>query len=98
MEREELKSTLSQLHQQLQSGAGIDPEIEQLVLQLAADLDRWADPAATEAGLSAPREIPAERQSVLDRLAGLTDEFAETHPQLAEAIGRVASALSRIGI
>jgi hypothetical protein len=98
MERDQLKDTLRQLHQQLQSGEVLDPETQALLEQLSADVDNLAGRTAGNAGLAATEPVQAEKQTLLDRLLSLTDDFEDSHPQLAEAIGRVASALSRIGI
>ncbi|WP_437226119.1 DUF4404 family protein [Planctomicrobium sp. SH661] len=97
MEREELKATLLQLHQQLQSGEPVDPEIAVLVKQLSQDVNQWAAPAPATTSTPAT-EHQNRKQSLLDSLLGLTKQFEETHPELADAIGRVATALSRIGI
>lgn len=98
MEREQLKQRLGELHQELQSGSLDDPEVQELLQQLAGDIDgllqRTAEPDE-EPTETSPAD---ERQTLLDRLLGLTEEFEDSHPQLAEVIGRVASALSRIGI
>jgi len=97
IEHEELKATLQQLREQIQSGQPIDPQLATLLQQLSADVNQLTlsevesvSPLAAD-GLS-------EKQTLMDRMLGLTEEFEETHPQLAEAIGRVATALSRIGI
>lgn len=90
MDLETLKNSLRELHGELQSGARLDPETAALVRQLAADVSQLTvQPTETQA---------AERQGVLDRLLSVTEEFEESHPQLAELIGKVATALSRIGI
>jgi len=91
MEREELKQTLQQLHQQLQSGEPVDP-------QLAALLQQVSQEVILLASTTSPLPADMQKESLLDRMLGLTQEFEETHPLLAEAIGRVATAFSRIGI
>ncbi|SFJ66404.1 DUF4404 family protein [Planctomicrobium piriforme] len=95
MEREQVKATLQQLHQQIRSGGPVDPETQALLQQLADDVNLLLQKSANP---GAVKTVEPEQQSVLDRLLSFTDEFADTHPQLAEAIGRVATALSRIGI
>lgn len=91
MEHEELKATLQQLHEQIQSGKPIDPQLAELLQQLSLDINQIT-------GTSATVSDQTQQQSLLDRMLSLTEEFEETHPQLAEAIGRVATAFSRIGI
>lgn len=90
MDREELKSTLGQLHEQLQSGKPIDPEVALLLNQIASEVNLLS---ASEPAVTSP-----QKESLLDQLMGFTKDFEESHPELAETIGRVATALSRIGI
>lgn len=95
MEAEKLKQTLAELHQELaQSPTLLNDETKRLLRQLALDIDEVCEAA------SDPIEgkLPVEKEGILDQLLSLTEEFEESHPQLAEVIGRVASALSRIGI
>ncbi|MCA8997889.1 MAG: DUF4404 family protein [Planctomycetaceae bacterium] len=97
MEREQLKSTLRDLHDKLSAEESIDDETTALLQQLADDIDRLSQkPEAAEP----PKEVSLEqeKQGLLDRLLDLSEGFEESHPQLARAIGNVASALSRIGI
>lgn len=98
MEQEHLKESLQQLHQQLLSGESIDPEVQVLLKQLAVDVDALAARTFEEADRGEQATVQAEKQTLLDRMLDLTEEFEETHPRLADAIGRVATALSRIGI
>lgn len=94
MERQQLRELLQELHTQLQTGAPVDPETATLLKTLAQDVDRAA---ATPSTAAAP--IPAvDHQSLLDRMLSVTEDFEESHPQLAEIIGRMATTLSRIGI
>jgi hypothetical protein len=97
-DQEQLKATLRQLHQQLQGGEAIDPELQALLQQLSDDVASLTQPADAASLEQAAIPLEERRQSALDRLLGLTSEFEESHPQLAAAIGNVAAALSRIGI
>ncbi|MEW4488392.1 DUF4404 family protein [Thalassoglobus sp. JC818] len=96
MERKRLIETLNELHQELaNSREEVDPETQALLKQLSSDIDRICA-AETE---EQPEPVSSSKQeSMIDQLLGLTDEFEESHPRLAEIVGRVASALSRIGI
>jgi len=96
MEYEELKQTLHDLHQQLQNGAPVDPQLAELIQQLSRDVSQVAASGEIPAAASTPADL--EKETLLDRMLSLTQEFEETHPKLAEAIGRVATAFSRIGI
>ncbi len=98
MEREQLKETLSELHQELgESPELVDDETKALIQQLAADIQLVCSPESTETE-DVNEQVQIEKEGVLDQLLGLTEEFEESHPKLAEVIGRVATALSRIGI
>lgn len=97
MERHHLKETLTELHQELAAAqTAVDSETKTLLRQLAADIDRICD---LEPPVDAVDEaVPVEKEGLLDQLLNLTEEFEESHPKLADVIGRVATALSRIGI
>ena len=97
MEQEQLKTTLRELHAELVDGESVDEETAALLQQLAEDIDRLSHPPAA-AEKEPVQDSEQERQGILDRLLDLSEGFEESHPQLARAIGNVASALSRIGI
>lgn len=97
MEREHLKQRLEELHAQLRAGGEIDAETQGLLQQLADDIDALLlTVEAPQGDDQSSRE--SERQSLLDRLMAVGSEFEESHPTLAATIGRVANALSNIGI
>ena len=97
MERNELKETLTELHRELAAApAVIDSETKSLLKQLASDIDQICDADAPEQVES--EVVPEEKEGMLDQLLSLTEEFEDSHPQLADVIGRIATALSRIGI
>ena len=97
MERQKLKETLTELHSELEaSNEPVDEETLALLRQVATDIDKVC---LTESPVT--EEVPPvveEKEGMLDQLLSLTEEFEESHPKLAEVIGKVASALSRIGI
>ena len=98
MERHNLKETLTELHQELAAApTAVDGETKALLQQLATDIDRICD--VPEPTVDADATVaPEEKEGVLDQLLSLTEEFEESHPKLADVIGRIATALSRIGI
>ncbi len=103
MGREELKQTLLQLQSQLQGDAqeastSLDPETRALLQQVSNDVSGLLQASDTETAPVLPPEFQNDRDSVLDDLLGVTKQFEESHPKLAELIGQMASALSRIGI
>jgi hypothetical protein len=42
--------------------------------------------------------VPAESGGIVERLVEASKDFEENHPGLVSAIGRLADALSRIGV
>ncbi len=98
MERQKLKETLAELHQELAASPDtVDDETKTLLKQLATDIDLVCVAEVTDSGQDST-PVPEQKEGMLDQLLDLTSEFEESHPKLAEVIGRVATALSRIGI
>jgi hypothetical protein len=88
MPQENLKQTLQSLHEELSTGAPVDPEVRAQLQQLAAEIEvvlRQSPPAGDE-------------QTLLDRVTGVAAPFEETHPKLAAILGRIADGLSQLGI
>lgn len=87
MTRTRLRDTLDALEQELerteQLDAGAREQLERVVAEAREVLER------TE---------PGEGGSLLDRLREAKRDFEQEHPALAETIGRVATALSNLGI
>lgn len=103
MEKQQLKVTLEQLHEELARSGEVDEEMQSLLRQLAADIQSTLDQSAADEGNadSADSDTSAgenEDGSLIDQLTDVASRFEETHPQLATAIGRVADALSQLGI
>ncbi len=93
-----LKDTLNELHQELSSGTPVDSETQALLVQVSADIQQFLAHQTTSAKDEVELATKPEKESLLDQTLSLTEEFEESHPKLAEIIGRIASALSRIGI
>jgi hypothetical protein len=96
---EELRKTLAHLHKQLESEAPIAVEtralLQEAMLEITDALERAsADSASTTASTASSDEEP----SLLDRLSQMAEEFEESHPAISAAVGRVATALSNLGI
>ena len=96
MELNKLKETLIELHEELNAApAEIDQETQALLKQISSDINQLFPSGERQRAA----ELETDHQAgLIDRLMHLTDEFEESHPRLAEVIGRVATALSRIGI
>lgn len=93
MPQEELKKSLASLHQELASSPSVDPELRELLVRLAEDIDDVLHPAAPP-----PEEENNADESLVDRVKHAAEHFEESHPQLAALIGRMADSLSQLGI
>lgn len=91
MKTDDLHSTLQQLHEELARARRVDPESERLLRELMADISKLI-------GDNKAGNLPAESAGVVDRLVDASKGFEENHPGLVAAIGRLADALSRIGV
>jgi hypothetical protein len=86
MDRDRLRTLLTELHRELGSADRLDAESRALVEQVLADVDRL-DTAASQGQAANDGDL---RDLVL--------KLESEHPRLAAAIGQVADALGRIGI
>lgn len=82
-----LRQTLEQLHEELEQADSLDPGSRELLREVMGDIREALD-----------RPQTSESASLLDRLREATGEFEESHPRLTAAVGRVADALSNLGI
>ncbi len=90
---EELRDTLAQLHEQLESGDPAQGETRDLLQEALGEIQGALDRAGTGEQPSSDDDL-----TLRDRLSRMTEDFEEEHPKLAAAIGRVADALSNLGI
>ncbi len=90
---EELRDTLAHLHEQLESGGPVQGESRELLQEALGEIQGALDRAGT-----GEQPSSADDPTLRDRLARMTEDFEEEHPKLAAAIGRVADALSNLGI
>lgn len=88
MPRRRLQESLEDLERELERAETLDAAARQRLDQLLTEARRV---------LEASREDD-EEPSLLDRLREATREFEEEHPALAETVGRLATALSNMGI
>lgn len=88
MSRENLRNTLAQLHQQLDSTEPIDADLRGELERTLVEIREVVD-----------RARPDEEASPLgEQLEAVALRFEQSHPVLAQAIGRVVNALSAMGI
>jgi hypothetical protein len=90
MEKEQLVSTLNQLHAELSKAQKIDRQTLALLETLTQDIQQLLE-RSTE-----PTE--QEKEPVAHGLHDLLLRFEAEHPQLSVMLGRIADGLSRMGI
>ncbi len=84
--RESLEETLKNLHEQLAAEKQLDPDQVAMLRSAAEEIEQTLDRAdVSSAGLA--QEMQTKSAS-----------FSETHPMLAQTIGRIADLLSQMGI
>jgi hypothetical protein len=91
MEESELRNTLAALHGELADRGQVDDDTRALLKTLTDDIHRLLD--AKNAG-----ESTSAGEPLAERTQDLVLKFGSDHPQLAEALNRVASALANMGI
>jgi len=94
-----LRERVDALHQQLSGPDSLDAadraSLESLLADVARVLER-DDEAQDEARDEA--DSAETHESLVDQLREAAESFEEQHPSLTELVGRVADALSRLGI
>ncbi len=93
MPREQLRRTLTRLHEELGREERLDRETLALLREVLGDIETRleAEGAPTE-------ETPDDEDSLADRLKEAARDFEASHPQLTEAVGRLADALAGMGL
>jgi predicted nucleic acid-binding Zn-ribbon protein len=87
--RTRLRETLEELESELEQAEALAPQSRERLAHVLGEVRELLGEDVE------PRE---EHRSLLDRLREATREFEEEHPALAETVGRVATALSNLGI
>ena len=90
MDKQRLLETLAELRAEVAKAESVDPETAELLESAMRDLQAELD---KRGGKASPKIEPAS--------SGLKDamlKFEAEHPQLSEAVGKVADALAAMGI
>lgn len=95
---EELRKTLAHLHEQLENEGPVAPETRTLLQAAMLEITETLERASGESTTAAPAAGSDGDPSLLDRLSQMAEEFEESHPEISAAVGRVATALSNLGI
>ena len=94
MATSELRDHLAQLHEELEQTASVDEASRRLLVEGLHDIQQILDRGESEGD-----EAKAEGEpGLVERLRAATRDFEESHPTLTTAVGRVADALSNLGI
>ncbi len=88
MQKEQLQATLRRLHDELSRTEGVEPDTLARLRTITDEMQRALD----------EREDPADVESSASGLKSLLLKFESEHPQMSDAIGRVADALAAMGI
>lgn len=94
--RQDLRATLTELHDQLEVAESIDAESMAMLRQALADIEQALSRRPISSEVS-PMESQA-RRSLVRRLTDAARGFEATHPTLSGAIGGVVDALAQMGI
>ena len=89
MPRTRLRQTLEELEQELERAGPVDERSRELLEHVVAEVREI---------LARTEEPGDEERSLRDRLTEATEAFETEHPALAETLGRLATALSNLGI
>jgi hypothetical protein len=90
---EKLRTTLTELHEQLRQAHSVDPQTRDLLRAILADIQ------ATLAGSTAEPARPQEEHAThIDRLAEAARHFEASHPTLSGTVSRLIDILQQIGI
>ena len=89
MPKQRLREDLVKLREELERSPEVDAEARNLVAEISRDVETLlADSSGTS----------HETQSLVDRLRSAAESFEDSHPSLTAAVGRIADALSALGI
>jgi len=91
MPRQQLNQALVALHRELESGAEIEAEDREALLQAAREIEEALDRAD-------PGEEPAEGGPLSKRITALIENFETSHPTFAEILSSVSESLANLGI
>lgn len=91
--QKQLRESIEHLRDELASGDPLSPEDRALLENVLGQVSNAVDVAEAE-----PEEDSSFAEELFDDLREIGDRFEETHPNLALVIGRIANALSQLGI
>jgi len=90
MPEKELRETIADLERTLAQQEPIDANARERLLALLQEIHAQLE--------RPPEDRDAGEPSLLDRIEAAMEDFEESHPALMAAVGRLATALSNLGI
>ena len=90
MDKQRLLQTLAELRAEVAQAESVDPETAELLESAMRDLQNELD----KRGVKQPTDIEPASSGLKDALL----KFESEHPQLSDAVGKVADALAAMGI
>lgn len=92
MNKDKIAQLLNQLHAELGDADGVDPALSERLRAATAALEEVlrGDPA-----VAAEPEHP---HGMIEQLRDAATQFEDSHPTLTNTVGRIADALSQLGI
>ena len=90
MDKQRLLQTLAELRTEIAQAKSVDPETATLLESAMRDLQSELD----KRGVKQPADIAPSSSGLKDALL----KFEAEHPQLSNAVGKVADALAAMGI
>jgi len=91
MPEKRLREELARLHTELEQASSVDRSSRELLEDLLTDIRRLLDAAPADSAQE-------DDDSLAERLGDAVRHFQDEHPNLAVAVGRIATALSNLGI
>lgn len=89
MTSHDIKTTLTELHEELEKTPQVDEDLREMLMEVDGDI---------HALLSAEEAEDGEVQGLHDRLEALAADFAARHPNTEVFFREVINALGRMGI
>ena len=90
MHDDQLKQTLTRLHEELSRSKALDADTRALLEHVMQDIGSLLETSS--------QESRHEPHSLVERLRQAAADFEESHPALTSVVGEVADVLRRMGI
>lgn len=98
MSKEKIEELLKQLHDELAAADNVDSELGQKLRGTAAEIQSALERQPTSHSTSDQDQDHPSQGGVIDQLRDAAERFEDSHPTLTNTVGRIADALSQLGI